>query len=426
MEDSTSSYKSAAGTAAYGLMSLYVGNQSGQTVGIFPDPIYWWEAGAAWNAMIDYWYYTGDTTYNNEVSAALLAQIGTNDDYMPANQTLTEGNDDHGFWGLAAMNAAEKNFPNPPSDEPGWLALAQAVFNKFVSRWDTSVCDGGLRWQIYTWNKGYDYKNSISQGVFFHLGARLARYTGNTTYAEWAEKIYDWTSDIGFITSDGVIYDGAQTEENCTGITEIQWTYNSAMFIVGSAYLYNFTTEEKWKDRLDLIWGNAVNVFFENNIVYEQACEPYETCDVDDYSFKGYLVAYLGYSAAVYPDFMNTVLPYLKASAAGAAQACVGGTAGTTCGMSWLDKGYDGLTGVGQEMSALNALLSPLSKIVTAPLTSDTGGTSKGDASAGEGNSDDDDLYEIKPATVKDKVAASILTVFISMGSVSLCVFLAL
>ena len=30
---------------------------------------------------------------------------------------------------MSAMTAAENNFPNPPSDEPQWLALAQAVFN---------------------------------------------------------------------------------------------------------------------------------------------------------------------------------------------------------------------------------------------------------------------------------------------------------
>lgn len=34
---------------------------------------------------------------------------------------------------MTAMSAAETNFQNPPSDRPGWLALAQAVFNTQVS-----------------------------------------------------------------------------------------------------------------------------------------------------------------------------------------------------------------------------------------------------------------------------------------------------
>ena len=37
--------------------------------------------------MIEYWYYTGDTTYNAEVQQAMLHQVGDNNDYMPANQT---------------------------------------------------------------------------------------------------------------------------------------------------------------------------------------------------------------------------------------------------------------------------------------------------------------------------------------------------
>lgn len=115
------------------------------------------------NALIDYWLYTGDSSYNDLVTQGLLFQVGDQNDYMPSNQTLTEGNDDQGFWGLAVMSAAENNFPNPPADKPQWLALAQAVFNTQAARWDTEYCNGGLRWQIYKWNRGYDYK--VSAGV---------------------------------------------------------------------------------------------------------------------------------------------------------------------------------------------------------------------------------------------------------------------
>ena len=40
--------------------------------------------------MIEYWYYTGDTTYNDVVMQGLLAQVGPNNDFMPPNQTKTE------------------------------------------------------------------------------------------------------------------------------------------------------------------------------------------------------------------------------------------------------------------------------------------------------------------------------------------------
>lgn len=156
--------KSASGLA-WDLLQYYKGNLTGQTPGILPGPppagdYYWWEGGAMWGTLIDYWHYTGDGTYNQETMTAMLFQTGDGDDYMPSNVTLSLGNDDQGFWGMSAMLAAEVNFPNPPSDKPQWLALAQAVFETQASpdRHD-STCGGGLRWQIPVTNAGYDYKN---------------------------------------------------------------------------------------------------------------------------------------------------------------------------------------------------------------------------------------------------------------------------
>ena len=49
-----------------------------------------------WNTMVDYWHITGDTSYNEVVSQALLFQVGDDRDYMPTNQTKALGNDDQG------------------------------------------------------------------------------------------------------------------------------------------------------------------------------------------------------------------------------------------------------------------------------------------------------------------------------------------
>lgn len=50
--------------------------------------------------MVEYWFYTGDDTYNKITSEALLAQVGENNDYMPTNQTKTEVRMDwHAFPG---------------------------------------------------------------------------------------------------------------------------------------------------------------------------------------------------------------------------------------------------------------------------------------------------------------------------------------
>jgi len=160
--------------------------------------------------------------------------------YMPANWTASLGNDDQGFWGMSAMLAAEVNFPNPPQDKPQWLALAQAVFNTQAARWETQDCNGGLRWQIPASNGGYNYKNTVANGVFFNLAARLARYTENSTYSDWAEKAWDWMWGVSYIDPNFNVIDGSHVENNCTVLVGVQFSTNAAVLIQGAASMYNY------------------------------------------------------------------------------------------------------------------------------------------------------------------------------------------
>lgn len=250
------SIRTATSEVAYNLMQYYTGNETGGTPGNLPGPYFWWEAGAMFGEMVEYWYYTGDDTYNDVVSAAMQSQVGSDDDFMPANQTKDEGNDDQVFWGFAAMSAAELGFPAPASSDPSWLSLAQAVFNTQAERWDDTTCNGGLRWQIFTFNTGYDYKNAISNFGFFQLAARLARYTGNDTYVDWAEKSWDWcTSSALYENTTFQINDGTAitTENTCPAADHTQWSYNYAAAIAGLAYMYNHVSLDVFDDIHDIL-----------------------------------------------------------------------------------------------------------------------------------------------------------------------------
>ncbi|CAI4210278.1 unnamed protein product [Parascedosporium putredinis] len=103
----------AASTIAFGLMRSYTGNYTGDVPGNLPDPYFWWEAGAMFGHLVDYWHITGDESYVNQTVQAIVHQSGDLRDLMPKNQTHTEGNDDQGFWAMSVMAAAENNFPNP-------------------------------------------------------------------------------------------------------------------------------------------------------------------------------------------------------------------------------------------------------------------------------------------------------------------------
>lgn len=385
--DDSASIKAGAATVANGLMKLYVNNATDTTpilVGTFDKPIYWWEAGAVWGGLIDYWSYTGDASYVDTVTQALLAQKGPANDFMNTEWEKELGNDDQVFWALAAMSAAEQDFPepsaastagvtNPPS---AWLDLAVNAFNTQVARWDTATCNGGLRWQVYASNNGYTYKNSISNGGLFQLAARLHRYTGNATYADWATKVWDWSVGVGAVSASSYdIYDGAGVDQNCTQFDKTQWSYNVAMYLYGAAAMYNSTDgAAPWDAHTKGLLDNAARIFFSppagnaTDVAFEPACEPLGTCNTDQLSFKAYLSRWLAKTSVLAPAVDNgTALPLLRASALGAAAACSGGDDGTSCGYRWDINGYDGKAGVGPQLAALEVMQALLVGSAPAP-----------------------------------------------------------
>lgn len=333
--------------------------------------------------MVDYWAYTKDTTYQNTTTQALLAQIGPAADFMVPAQAKAEGNDDQQFWALAAMTALEYEYPTGQvnGSTVQWLDLAVAAFNTMVPRWDTTSCGGGLKWQIFTFNNGYDYKNAISQGGFFQLAARLARYTGNQTYVDWANKAWDWSWEIGLIDRQNYnVYDGTDDLKNCSDVNHMQWSYNVGMFLYGAANLYNVTNGSSiWQDRVTGL-VQASGVFFSpydnaTDVMFEAACEQMNTCNTDQKSFKAYLARWLAKTSILAPYTAPTVQKLIQTSAQAAAQSCVGTFAGnsipanTACGARWYTGGWDGSTGVGEQLSAMEVIQALLIGSAPVPMT---------------------------------------------------------
>lgn len=163
-----------------------------------------------------------------------------------------------------------------------------------------------------------------------------------------------------------------------------------------------------------------MQVFFnDDKILQEVACEDNGTCDTDQLSFKAYFARFVAASVKWSPWLYDTVQPFLLATAQAAAKSCnPGGAAGATCGQKWTTGSYDGSTGVGQQMSALEALGSLLIQQSAPPVTEKTGGTSKGDASAGTGGdtSSEDGAPPMDPVTAGDRAGAGILTALVLVG----------
>ncbi|KAI9147489.1 Mannan endo-1,6-alpha-mannosidase DFG5 [Paramyrothecium foliicola] len=429
-EEST---KEAAATVAYGLMKFYTGNNTGDNPGNLPSPYYWWLAGAMFGTMVDYWKITGDDSYVEPTKQALMHQMGETFDYMPENHTRTMGNDDQGFWLMSAMSAAEVVFPDPPEDHQQWLAAVQAGFNEYTVRWEESdeFCGGGLRWQVFSFNTGYNYKNTISNGCFFNIAARLARYTGNSTYAEWAGRIFQWQLDTELILPDGSVRDGITIRGNdCSDMDVIEWSYNAGIYLGGVAVMYNITEGDDeqnamWKERLDAIFDHSSKLFLENDVIHEQFCELHDTCKTDQRSFKGYYLRWLTMTAQMAPYLREKIKPMIETAASAAAASCTGDTLGeippfkghpgTACGFTWLPLGTnDNWRGPSEQMNSLSAIMYTMEEGVNMVASKDTGGTSKGDVNGGV--SDSDRLKTFRDITTGDKVGAGFLTALICAG----------
>lgn len=278
------------------------------------------------------------------------------------------------------MSAAEYGFPLPPKPYPSWLQICDNVFNDFVQRWqsDSDTCGGGLRWHFTPENNGHSYKNTISNGGFFQLAARLARMTGNQTYADWAEKVWDWTTAIGLIDNNYNVFDGTDLNINCTELNHYQWSYNVGIYLYGAAAMQNYTNAlEKWVTRTTGLL-DASSIFFSpfpnaTNVMFETICEPAAMCNVDQYSMKAYLSRWLAGTSQLAPYTAGRVGELLRASAIGASSACTAGPDGNVCGSKWYVGGPDGTDGLGQRQSTLEVIYSLLVNETAPPsvLTSD-------------------------------------------------------
>lgn len=275
------------------------------------------------------------------------------------------------------MTAVERSFPLPSTANVTYIDLAKGVFNDMAGpRWNTSTCNGGLQWQFNPNNAGFYYKSSIANGGFFQLAARLARYTGNSTYSDWAEKTYDWMARIGLLDSNYYVYDGTDDTINCTGIDHDQWSYNVGTMLLGTAFLANISTSSNstslWTARAQGILNGAQDIFFSpfpnaTNVMFEFMCEEASTCDTDQFSFKAYLSRWMVAATQMLPGLKTQVLDLITPSAQAAALSCSGLNA-SVCGTKWYVGGWDGTKGLGQQMAALDTIQGLLVNGTAPPL----------------------------------------------------------
>lgn len=382
----TDSICNAATEITNGIMDYYLGIRYGGNVGMFQQPYYWWEAGLVFGGMIDTWKICDNDTYEEIIQAAINHQRGDNNDFMAANQSDVEANDDQVFWGFTVMEAAERNFPmySDNDADPSYAQLALNVYNQMTDRWDLDNCGGGLRWQILSNMSGWDYKSTISTAGVFALGARLARYTDNNDLVRSSNRVLKWMKQALFVHQvDGNdfynVNDGSDIEDgNCPVVNGALWSYNYALMTMGSTYLYNQTNgDEYWSNELDKFLGGIEYYMTNktgNGVLFEYQCDQFGRCNNDQRAFRAIVARTLGNVVQLAPPYAERAQKIIDNSALGAAASCSGGSDQRTCGINWAINEWDGWYGLGEQIAALEVIQNNLISRIAPPCTEETCG----------------------------------------------------
>lgn len=203
----------------------------------------WGSAGIFWNSMIQYAHLTGDTQYSNLISEGLVFQVGKDTFKTQRNNSNIEHNGDQAMWGLAALTAAETGLKDPEGER--WIDIASNLFDIFTLRWgNMDTCGGGLKQEIYPFQmEGIEFMDTETNGAFFLLSARLAKATGNETYAQWAEKSWDWSVKVGFVNKENGYSVGSaldlQDAGGCDSVFDTKWSISYGLYTEAVAVMHS-------------------------------------------------------------------------------------------------------------------------------------------------------------------------------------------
>ena len=241
----------------------------------------WWNAANALTAVAGYTQRTGDRTHAGVIETTFRAAQRRRHGFINTFY------DDNGWWALAWVAAYDL------TRDSRYLDAARAIFAHNETGWD-ATCGGGL-W----WNEARNYKNAITNELFFTLAALLHQRApgGRGSYRAWALREWEWLSSSGLIGPRGLVNDGLTPAcENNGGIT---WTYNQGVILGGLAALYQITGDRAYLAQGESIAGAVLSQLTSPPTanppgILTEPCEAATAgCNGDQTQFKGIFVRYL-------------------------------------------------------------------------------------------------------------------------------------
>lgn len=259
--------------------------------------------------------------------------------------------DDSGWWGVAWMKLAER------TGKAEYLQTAKAIHAHMAATWQTDK-GGGVLWCL---DKDKQKTNAITNNLFLILSARLAKYTGESSYRDWARRSCTWLKEQKLFDGTGVV-DGP-------GHTGDYWSYNQGTYLAG---LTAWSAASSDPALLDEAAAVARAILQKAGFVTEQHIlrEKLGTSGWDGCLFKGILARGLREladalrAAGKHPDLVQEIDQCLQATAA----AIMAGTPGDKEFPAEWHKGAANLeTNYNTHLSALLALTAALPPASTSP-----------------------------------------------------------
>lgn len=230
-----------------------------------------WQSANALSATIAYMRASGSRAYISDLMRTYRARHGS-------GGFLGTYFDDEGWWALAWIRAYEL------TRNGLYLAQARVIFADMATGWD-STCGGGI-W----WSTNRAYKNAIANELFLDVAARLHNLVpGDTLYAGWATREWDWFRRSGLLTGAHLVVDGLA---GCQPIvTSPTWTYNQGVLIGGLVALERVTGDTSLLATAARIARAVMNSSeLSPHGILREPCEPAGTCGVDRPMFKGIFI----------------------------------------------------------------------------------------------------------------------------------------
>jgi predicted alpha-1,6-mannanase (GH76 family) len=255
-----------------------------QTAGRWQPEIAWWTSGNALQALLDYIYATGNTTYLPQVLHTIDIQSEPLEWWPEGGGSFrADSTDDTGWWALAMVRMYDL------TGNQTYLNYA-ILDEEYMHDYWNDTCGGGIIWDI----PDLRYKNAISNELYFTLAASLHnRIAGDAMYLNRSLEAWEWFSSSGMINAQDLINDGLS--DDCANNNDTVWSYNQGVILAGLVELYVASSNASYIATAVTIADAALKSSLVVDGILTEPCETApEGCDYNQQAFKGIFARYLG------------------------------------------------------------------------------------------------------------------------------------